>query len=414
MSDVTPFRLVGAGLVGLFLQQPSSALQGPFDRPALLAVSADTFAWSPTGRKFAYSNGASLVIVDMDGVARERCRMDSLGSHPPIREIQWSPDEERIAFVSARSSDRHETIWLSTFECSQPRDLMPAEATPSSPGVRAVAISAWKDPRMLFFLEHCGPGCQMLNVLNLDDGGRGWVCAAEGPFQWNRDRTRAAVDLHLGGLGLVNSELPLRAADRVPYCGTVIPGCSVLDGRTHGTQSRFEDWMWDNHHALITRGPCTFISVDHSGDLNVWDTDTTRLAVVASNASRASASPNGTRIAFLLFTPPRNVDLAIADTGAFRIVKRLALGTTPATPAVEDPLGLLEKDPSDFRTSWSPDGLQLLARDTKRNVLLLNVEGTEPPLNLGAGNATWAPAGRRLTLIDPTTHVLHIIEGMNQ
>ena len=67
---------------------------------------ATMFSWSPDGREIAYGNESGVWIADADGSRARLVAAPSLGLAPngpgvpsTIREVEWSPDGNRLAFI---------------------------------------------------------------------------------------------------------------------------------------------------------------------------------------------------------------------------------------------------------------------------------------------------------------------------
>jgi dipeptidyl aminopeptidase/acylaminoacyl peptidase len=142
------------------------------------------YDWSADGRRLAYADRGGISLIEVptfdvrrallgqrqhragaDAPPRNR-RMAASGgeavalsrpgwtdSEIPIRQILWSPDGKRLAFVAPRREDGWDTIWLAEIAGSGTRDLLPPAASAQfrSPGVRAVGIEAWLSGRDLVF-----------------------------------------------------------------------------------------------------------------------------------------------------------------------------------------------------------------------------------------------------------------------
>jgi len=87
-------------------------------------------------------------------------------------------------------------------------------------------------------------------------------CIGEGSFYGEPNRIQAVVDLHLGGLGLVEvaSAVPLASGARglsLNGCQEIIAGCTVVDGRPSGDWRSFDGWSPDSRKALFTAQSCS-------------------------------------------------------------------------------------------------------------------------------------------------------------
>lgn len=86
-----------------------------------------------------------------------------------IGDLFWSPDDSRIAFVSA-CSDNLETVMTVASDGSCLHDWFPGELAQTDPGKGSKAIVGWVDESSLWVITNCGAGCRRLWQLDLEDG----------------------------------------------------------------------------------------------------------------------------------------------------------------------------------------------------------------------------------------------------
>lgn len=90
---------------GLWLVRPNGK-----DRRRVTAALANTWSWSPDGKKLAYTTTSNdLVVVGRDGSGARRLKLDL----DLIASLSWSPDGRRLAFT-ARSGGPLDHIWTVT------------------------------------------------------------------------------------------------------------------------------------------------------------------------------------------------------------------------------------------------------------------------------------------------------------
>lgn len=390
---------------------PSAAI-----RNAIVGVMAsDAFAWSPDGTQLAYARGRTLAIADAQASFSTTCRVTPATAEHVITEIAWAPDGSAIAFISRRAGDRvddgWDTIWLTTPTCSDARDLLPRGAPFVSPGVRAIALSSWLSPRELAFTQHVGTGFVGLAKIEVDTRRYSVFCTAEGWVHWSPRRDRAAVDLHMGGVGVIDVTATRAVSEWATFCPTRIPGCDGDAAPQPRRKHVFEAWSPDGRSAILTTGACPPGSVgmvDPNDTTLILDVDANRRQPFIEHASHASWSPLGDRIALLTFGTPRRgrlpVNVGIVDVSTRRIAHAMPLGTIdpPFIPALH---------PDDFRPLWSPDSRRLVVRDISRNVLLMDADGSASPVQLGDVLPAWSADGRYLALLDGASHVLRVVDA---
>jgi hypothetical protein len=392
-------------------------------------LEGDLHAWSPDGNRLAYARGTAIAVAMAPDFARE-CRVRVRDADAEIRQIAWSPDARHVALVSPRSTDQWDTIWLTSVDCDAVRDVLPPGAPVEAVGLRAVAITDWLSPHDIAFSQHCGTSCTALHTVNVERAAYGHLCVSDGDFHWAPNKTYAATDTHLGGLAIVsaNSATPLTRSSNFSSCDPIISACEFTEGRSRGVWHTYEDWAPDGSAVVISTRPCE-VADPAVGELVLWQIGSNHQDPLFSHAMRAAWSPNGDRIAFLLFgTPqidasdgivgsslpangPAAVHVAIANVATQHIDVLVPLGTAVLLGPPTAPRGLPERYPDEYRPLWSPDGRHLLVRDVRRNVLLISADGSGSSRLLGDVHASWSPDGRRLAMSDPSRHqvvVLHL------
>jgi WD40-like Beta Propeller Repeat len=394
------------------------------EAPALRIVGrreGGAFAWAPDGRGLAYAQGDTLAIADTTGGFSERCRVRPSIAKAPIREILWSPNGARVAFISPRSGDPivdgWDTIWLTTADCGTPRDLLPPAPPFGSPGVRSVSLTGWLDVNRVAFAMHVGPGAQRVDAVYATTGRYESFCVVDGGVYWSADRRRGIANLQSGAVGFIDPADAKPVTDGLADCAAALPGCMYPQSESSGIAREFEAWSPDGRLVMLRTGSCPPLSqLVPSNTLVVWDLATGRQARLASHAIRAAWSPDGRQIAIVLFgTPLKNaagallggsaddraalsMTLVVVDAASRRSRLDVPLGVVPPS-APGGPVLVPDRDPADFRPAWSHDGRHLLARDGRRRVVLVPVTGGEPT-RLSDGHAAWSPAGAQIATSD--------------
>lgn len=130
-------------------------------------------AWSPDGRRIAYSGGQGhgtyeIYVVGADGAERKQLTTNQSHDFLPA----WSPDGTRIAFSSDRTGDYE--IWLMRADGAEPQQLT------RSPGLDTRPAWSPDGTQMAFATNRSG-------VLEL------WVMAADGSDQRLLERAEGGV-----------------------------------------------------------------------------------------------------------------------------------------------------------------------------------------------------------------------------
>lgn len=390
------------------------------------------YNWSADGRHLAYADHGDIFLIDVPtfdarrallGQWRHRAGVDApprtrrmaagggeavalsrpgwTDNESPIRQILWSPDGKRLAFVAPRREDGWDTIWLAEIGGQGIRDLLPSAVSAQfgSPGVRAVGIEAWLSERDLVFSQHVGAGAVALYRVNIETGGYAAYCTAsvDGGSSWSPGKQRAALEGHLGALILVNASQTTRLSVSAD-CNATLRGCEVVDGKLRGHWYAFESWSPDGSRAILTRRACgpDYLENAGPGDLFLWDAGREgALQEIQRHAALASWSPDGSRIGFLKFESPQvagqqrlEATLAVVDVKTRAVSNLLPIGTLPAAA----------EDWREFRPVWAPDGQRLLIRDEEGNLYVLRADGTERRLVVRGARVmgSWSPGGRWL------------------
>jgi WD40 repeat protein len=413
-------------IIGLAL----AAAEAPRGQPATPRTVARragaAFAWSPDGSYIAYAQGDTLAIAGATADFAERCRVRPSIAKPPIGEIAWSPDGRHLALVGPRSGDPivdgWDTIWLTAADCAAARDLLPPSPIFGSPGVRRVALEGWLGANRLAFEMHVGPGAQRVDAVDTKSGAYASFCVMEAGLHWSPDRRRSIANLQRGAVGLVDAAHAAPLSASPDFCAASIDECEVVDGRPRGVAHEHEAWSPDGRLAILRRRTCLSPPLQPGPDdrLVVWDLAANRRTPLADHAARAAWSPDGARIAIVLFGTvsldtagrlvggaidagaPPTLTLTIVDAASRRVRTSVPLGLVeriaPAAPPV-----LQMRAADDVRPAWSPDGRALLVRDAARSMRLIAADGGGDPLSFGDVRAMWSPAGRAIAMSDGRT-----------
>lgn len=387
----------------------------------LTPVESSVAAWSPDGQRLAYATPEGIWISRPPSFHEPKRIIRTGTAHAP-EQLQWSPNGERIALVSSRPGDNWQTIWLANADGSQVRDLLPPDVPPGATGTRAVGISAWLSNQEIAFTWHCGSGCVGLSKIQVDSGTQASFCIGnlDGDFHWSPQKHRALAEMHLGGFGLVPEEssqqIPRDGSYPSPQeCRVVLPGCVFTEDHWHGEEYHFDGWSPEETKVLYTGWSCQkeFL-VDTAVNLSLWDIGTGRQEKLLANAGWAMWSPDGTKIAFLLFGEP-SYDEAGRVTGTnftlgqpfplylgvMSIATRLVSVVMPLTSGPLEPEGVAEDLLSQrLAPVWSPDGTHLVVRNEQGEVVLVQADGKNVQI-IASGRdlrINWSPDGKELAL----------------
>ncbi len=80
-----------------------------------------SLAWSPDGRKLAFTNGRDIWVMDADGTDPVRVAANEDPTHGVVMSPTWSPDGKRIAYTASSEADRD--IWVVNADGSNRRRL---------------------------------------------------------------------------------------------------------------------------------------------------------------------------------------------------------------------------------------------------------------------------------------------------
>lgn len=398
----------------------------------LTTLETSVSAWSPDGQRLAYATDDGVWVVEAPTFQQptQLVRKGRGGAHP-IEQLRWSPDGKKLAFVSSRPGDDWVTIWLTDVDGSHLQDLLPPGAPFGSSGNRDVEISAWLNTQELAFAAHCGGACMLLSKLDVESSRYWRFCEmVEGSVSWAPTKNRAIINYHYsalseGGLGLVDMRNSKLISADVPdgfseECPLVLQGCSSEGDKIQGEDYGFNAWAPDGKRALYTSWACSKKPVvDSVVNLYLWDVDSNHREQLVPNAGWGAWSPDGSKIAFLLFGEPSyDSDKRILSTD-FAPGKplRIYLGILEvATKAVSTLVPLESKllnpgnvdDWNMFRPVWAPDGKHLVIRNPQKDLVLIGADGSRhQPLTQGvhleaycdATCTQWSPNGKWLALL---------------
>src|SRR3989442_4204070 len=273
----------------------------------LANLESDVYAWSPGGQRLAYAMDDGIWVIEAPNFNRPE-RLIRKGREPahPIGQILWSPDGQKLAFVSSRPGDDWMTVWLADADGLHIRDLLPPGSPFSYPGVRAVGIDTWLSNQEVTFTQHCGTGCLALNKINVENSTYWDFCSVvDGGYHWAPTKSRAIASTRSGGLGVVEGKSTKLVSDvsssAAQDCRPILQGCTGERGE--GEWYSFDDWSPDGKQVLYTSQACRdwLPTTESEANLYLWEVDSGRQEQLLANAGYSAWSPEGSKIAFLLW-----------------------------------------------------------------------------------------------------------------
>lgn len=180
------FRIWSSSISGGALRRLSSVY------PPLQGTRDSDPAWSPDGRKLAFSSStgatADIWVIQADGTIPVKLVSNGATNSAPA----WSPDGQKLAFVSDK--DGTNDIWLVNADGSQPRKLFASQAEenwPSfSPDGSQIVFTQTNDNTSLMIVGVNGGGPRALTSGAFEDWEPSW--GSKGIlFSSNREKSGA-------------------------------------------------------------------------------------------------------------------------------------------------------------------------------------------------------------------------------
>ncbi len=175
-SGPTPTPLPTSTAPGFPIVADRSCLLAEFEPLRTDEPQGDLLAWRPGQNVLAYAGPA----VNSNWYAGTLMLASGPDFSAPVNlapdvhvfgDLTWSPDGSLLAYVALRLSDGLYTVFTSSPDASSPaHDWMPGEAARTETGSSSKAITGWLAGRRLSILAACGPDCDQITEINLNDG----------------------------------------------------------------------------------------------------------------------------------------------------------------------------------------------------------------------------------------------------
>ena len=376
------------------------------------------FDWAPTGESLAFvapdgslaSFAGALMLIR----APDFDRPQPLALNA-IRDVTWSPDGARVAFVGWRAADTLETVSVVNVDGVEPQDLFPGEAAQTDPGVGSKILAGWWDSQWLLVGVNCGTGSRCLRRSDLVQQTES-VLFPEGPvgisdYAWSPDRAAfvatAGFNPQIGLLASQEEDLLRRPGlDGLLWRSGVGAG----DAAWVDFWTFFADWSPDSDRVLFLRQDVGGAALP---ELWVWDIFTMETSALLPGIVAAQWSPGGEHIAFFSLGVP-----AVTSNGIWRRAETAISGQNSLGVGLYSwsageiitffDVGLIDLDFRNLRDtplllSWSPDGSQLVYGLGADRVGILAGDGAwhyELPLpdRVAGTLARWSPDSHWLAL----------------
>ena len=325
-----------------------------------------------------------------------------------IGDLFWSPDDSRIAFVSARS-DNLETVMTVASDGSCLHDWFPGELAQTDAGKGSKAMIGWADESSLWVMTNCGAGCRRLWQLHLEDGALREINFFNesnrviwgSDYIWSPDHDQVVFisggDIQIGLTGAAGQEVKWLSG---AYGGQI--------------QTVFADWSPDGSALLYLRQSLDEADMpSEPPELWVWDVANERGTQLLPGTIAASWSPAEDLIAFLSLGNIRytadgkwqgtTATLEGPNLLGVGLYRRREGRVIVFAPIGEIDIGcrwLGQLQQQLLRPTWSPDGERLAYRDSAGKAWVLSAtELTQYDLDTGGDPVTgirWSPDGRVL------------------
>jgi hypothetical protein len=400
------------------------------DLPGVLA-----YDWSPDRQTLVYVTREGIWKVrgpDFDRPERLVRKGKCMGAGLETPQIRWSPDGKKFVFLDSRPVDEWTGVWVANADGSNVRELLPGWDF-SYNSMRGLRLSEWASANELSLFFRCGPGCRALGLVSMKAGQRP-ICLGENrtgaasnimapEYSWSPSRRWVVAERNDGELGLLDVHAakvgsPVREIEDHRF---LLPACGVpsLNSRVPDEDeivNHFTSWSSNESRGLVTKWPCFKAPVQESSpQLTLWHIKQQRTQSLVVNAGWGAWSPDGKKVAFVVFGAPQfdrhrrivgtnfqvgqpfQLSVAVMDIITRRVSVVIPLGISA--------MGILYADTLDrLLPVWSPTGTHLLLTDGREQKFIVRIDGSEQQKLTPSGEGTttrWSPDGRRVTIHVP-------------
>lgn len=433
LFTVENLRYLSAGVLLSCLLTPVLAADRP--TPATTAQAKPlavtgvlAYDWSPDGQSLVYVTREGVWQVhglNFDRPEQLIRKGKCMGGANEAPEIRWLPDGQKFVFLDSRPVDGWSSSWVAQADGSHVTELLPGWDF-SYNSMRPLTLTEWVNNEALSVFFSCGPGCSPLGLVSTRAGqrplllGENFIGAPANvlspQYSWSPSRRLVVSELNNGELGLLDVDAaqaghPAREAEDYRF---LLPACGMPPSNTppiggYEIIHHFNSWSPDETQGLVTMWRCGEAPIQQSpSQLSVWNIRQKRTQPLVANAGWGAWSPDGQKVAFVVFGVPQfdrqhcivgtdfqvgqpfQLSAAVMDMATRRVSAVIPLGTSSMKELYPSALDQL-------LPVWSPTGTHLLLTDARKQKRIVRADGSERQRLTPSGEGTttrWSPEGR--------------------
>lgn len=382
-------------------------------------LDADPVFWSPTANELVFNNCSTFLgetlnvhlfrsaapefwiedITPTSNVAQDVCQ-NSFG-------LQWAPDGNSIIFAGGHHDKElhslrilHGDLWRMDRTGTNARALNQEKAS----WLWMPRIIGWLNEENFIFSHYSGGGTRKTSMLNVHTGELTSLGSIWGSYG---SLSKDYISLYL------NASLNTQDGNVYPYTIAAVVQRPDADLKPENAiahtwrdqsfllsvdfGSGFIDWLPKTNKMLVlTWGTEAYPHENKESYLQLWDVDTGELTILAPNGAYGRFSPDGNYLAYYTRSPESQI--RVVNINSRKLLLSLPSVTLDLSVSIFTPSSIFYE-----ALLWSPDNTQLIYRDEKENLALLNVtNGRSTPLTLSGGarlsNPKWSFDGRYLSV----------------